>query len=164
MTIPIIACPYCHGICPVDARFCIECSAALQQAVTHTTHRLFGSPEPSANVPMGPAHDAVMSGHSRLSFIGPLLSGVLVLLTVLANRTFQRDSVAPLILIIGVVQFARGMMRKQIITGLRAAVIGVALVLAMRTPWILTISIVAGALLLALHLVDKQRIASHRRA
>jgi hypothetical protein len=158
----MIACPYCHGTCPADARFCIECSAALQQAATRTTHRLFGLTEPSADVPMGPAHDAVMSGHIRLRFIGPLLSGVLALLTVLANHAFHLDGVASLILRIGVVQFVRGTMRGQIIAGLRAAVIGVALMLAMMTPWVLTICIVAGAMLVALHLVDTHHVQSRR--
>jgi len=88
---------------------------------------------------------------------------VLVLLTVLANRTFHLDTVAPLLLIIGCVQFVRGTMRGQSIAGLRAAVIGVALTLAMITPWVLTICIVAGALLVALQLVDTRGIPSCRR-
>ena len=160
---PMIACPYCHGTCPADARFCIECSAALQQAATHTTHRLLALPDPSANVPLRPARATSTSERIRRSVIGTVLGGVLVLLAVLANRDPQFDSVAALILVIGIVQFVRGTRRGQIIAGLRAAVIGVALMLAMITPWMLTICIVAGATLVALHLVDTRRILSHRR-
>src|SRR3954471_18674302 len=103
MTIPMIVCPYCHGICPADARFCSECSAALQQAATHTTHRLFALPDPSANVPLGSARATSTSERIRRSFIGTVRGGVLVLITALANRTLQFDSVAALILTIGVV-------------------------------------------------------------
>ena len=163
MTKPMIVCPYCHGICPADARFCIECSVALQQAATHTTHRLFALPDPSANVPLEPARATSTAERIRVSFIGTVLGGVLVLLATLANRNPQFNSVAALILTIGVVQFARCTMRGQVITGLRAAVIGVAFLLTMITPWALTICIGAGALLVALHLVDNQRIPSHRR-
>jgi hypothetical protein len=163
MNRPVIICPYCHGDCPADARFCIECSAALQQAAMHTTHRLFALPDPSANVPLRPAYATSTSERIRLSFIGTILSGLLVLIATLANRTPQFDSVAALILTIGVVQFVRGTMRGQIIAGLRAAVIGVALMLAMLTPWVLTICIVAGTLLVALHLVDDHRIPGHCR-
>ena len=160
----MIACPYCHATSPADARFCIECSASLQQAATNTTHRLIDSPDLNVKTRMTTQHDPVTRGHIRTSFVGPLLCGVLVLLMVLANCAFHLDTIAPLILIIGIVQFVRGTMRGQIIAGLRAAVIGVALMLAMMTPWMLTICIVAGALLVALHLVDKHRILSHRRA
>ena len=107
------------------------------------------------------AHHPVTLGHIRFGFIGPLLCGVLVLLTVLANRRFHLDTVAPLLLIIGGVQFVRGTMRGRIIAGLRSAVIGVALMLAMSTPWMLTICIVAGAILVALQLVDKHHIPGH---
>ncbi len=86
----------------------------------------------------------------RRSFIGTVRGGVLVLIAALANRTLPFDSVAALLLLIGVVQFVRSTMRGQIIAGLRAAVIGVALMLAMMTPQVLTICSVAGALLLAL--------------
>jgi len=159
----MIACPYCHGTCPADARFCIECSAALQQAATHTTYRLIDSPDLNVKTRMTARYALVTRGHIRISLIGIVLGGVLVLHAVLANRTPQFDSVAALILAIGVVQFVRGMMRGQSIAGLRAAVIAVALVLAMLTPWMLTISIVTGTLLAALHLVDNHRIANHRR-
>jgi hypothetical protein len=110
------------------------------------------------------AHHPVTLRRIRISLIGPLLCGVLVLITVLMNRGLQRDSVALLIVIIGVVQFVRGTMRGRITAGLRAAVISVALVLAILTPWMLTMAIVAGALLVALHLVDTRGIASYRRA
>ena len=163
MNRPMIVCPYCHGTCLADARFCIECSAALQQAATHTTHRLFGSPKPRANRSRATVHDTITSKRIRLGFIGGLLGSMILMLAALANHIPQFDSVAPLILIIGVVQFVRGMIRNQIIAGLRAAVIGVALMLAMITPWVLTICMVAGVMLVALHLVDKHRILSHRR-
>ena len=129
----------------------------------HTTHRLFALPDPSANVPLRPARATSTSERIRLSFIGTVLGGVLVLLAVLANRNPQFDNVAALILIIGVIQFVRSTMRGQISAGLRAALIGVALMLAMITPWMLTICMVAGAMLVALHLADKHRIPSHRR-
>jgi hypothetical protein len=158
----MIACPYCHSICPADARFCIECSAVLQQAATRTTHRLFALPDPSANVPLEPARATSTAERIRVSFIGTVLGGLLVLIAALANRTPQFDSVAALILTIGAVQFVRGTMCGRIIAGLRAVVLSVALVLAMLTPWMLTISIVAGTMLVALHLFDTRGIPRHR--
>jgi hypothetical protein len=163
MTTHVIVCPYCHGTCPVDARFCIECSASLLQAVTHTTHRLSGSPAPLANTSRATADATSTSERTHLSFIGTVLGGLLVLIAALANRTPQFDSVAALILTLGVVQFVRGTMRGQVIAGLRAAVIGVVLTLAMITPWVLTICIVASALLVTLQLVDTRGISNHRR-
>lgn len=118
----VIVCPYCHGTCPVDARFCIECSASLQQSVTHTTHRLSDSPASLANTLRATAHATPRFRRIRLSFIGTVLGGVLVLLAVLANRDLSFDSVAALILTIGGVQLVRRTMRGQISAGLRAAV------------------------------------------
>jgi hypothetical protein len=126
-------------------------------------HRLMSSPELLANMSRATAHTTSTFKRSRVGLTGTLIGGVLVLLTVLANRNSQFDSVAILILIIGVVQFVRATIRGQIIAGLRAAVVGVALMLAMITPWVLTICIVAGTLLVALHLVDDHRISGHRR-
>jgi hypothetical protein len=159
----MIACPYCHATSPADARFCIECSAALQQAATHTTHRLIDSPDLNVKTRICVTHHPATLGHLRIRLAGTILGGILVLLAVLAHRTFRLDIVVLLILIISVVQFVRGTLRGQVITGLRAAVIGVAFLLTMITPWALTICIGAGALLVALHLVDNQRIPSHRR-
>src|SRR5215208_7216107 len=159
----MIVCPYCHGTCLADARFCIECSAALQQAATHTTHRLIDSPDLNVKTRMPVTHHPAALGHIRIRLIGPMLCGVLMVLVMLAHRAFRLDTVALLILMLGVVQFVRGTMRSQIIGGLRAAVIAVALVLAMRTPWMLTISIVAGAVLASLHLINTRGIPNHRR-
>jgi hypothetical protein len=91
-----------------------------------------------------------------------MLGGVLVLLVTLTNHNPQFDIVACLILLVGGVQFVRHTMHGQVIAGLRAAVIGVALVLAMVTPWMLTITIVACAILFALHLLDTRGIPRHR--
>jgi hypothetical protein len=159
----MIVCPYCQGTCPADARFCIECRAALQQAATNTTHRLIDSPDLNVKTRMPVTHHATTFGQIRIRLIGPMLCGVLMVLVMLAHRAFRLDTVALLILMLGVVQFVRGTMRSQIIGGLRAAVIAVALVLAMRTPWMLTISIVAGAVLASLHLINTRGIPNHRR-
>jgi hypothetical protein len=97
-----------------------------------------------------------------LDFSEPYYRDMTKMLLSLASRTSQFDSVAALILTLGVLQFVRGTMRGRIIAGLRAAVIGVALTLAMLTPWVLTICIVASALLVALQLVDTRGISNHR--
>jgi uncharacterized membrane protein YccC len=104
MTIHVIICPYRHGTCPADARFC----------TVHTSRATAHATSPSERI--------------RLSFIGTVLGGVLALLAALANRNHPFDSVVALLLLIGVVQFVRSTMRGQFIAGLRAAVIAVALV------------------------------------
>jgi hypothetical protein len=159
----MIVCPYCHGTCPADARFCIECRATLQQAATHTTHRLIDSPDLNVKTRISVTHHPARLGHIRIRLIGPMFCGVLLVLVMLAHRTFRLDTVALLILMLGVVQFVRATMHGQFIAGLRAAVIGVAFGLAMITPWMLTITIVTGTLLAALHLVDTRSIPGHRR-
>jgi hypothetical protein len=158
----MIACPYYHATSPADARFCIECSASLQQAATNTTHRLIDSPDLNVKTRMPVIHHPATLGHIRIRLIGPVLCGVLMVLVMLAHRAFRLDTVALLILMLGVVQFVRHMMLHQIVAGFRGAVIAVALMLAMITPWVLTVCIVAGALLVALHLVDTRGIASYR--
>jgi hypothetical protein len=60
-------------------------------------------------------------------------------------------------LVVGGVQLVRCTLRRQLIAGLRAAVICLALVLAIVTPWMLTISIAAGAILVTLHLIETHR-------
>jgi hypothetical protein len=159
----MIVCPYCHGTCPADARFCIECSTTLQQAATNTTHRLIDSPDLNVKTRMPMTHHPATLGHIRIRLIGPMFCGVLMVLVMLAHRIFRLDTVVLLLLSIGVVQFVRATMHGQFIAGLRAAVIGVAFVLAMSTPWMLTITIVTGTLLAALHLVDSRSIPGHRR-
>ena len=114
MVTHMIVCPYCHGTCPVDARFCIECSASLQQSVTHTTHRLSDSPASLANTLRATAHATPRFGRIRRSVIGTVLGGLLVLIAALASRISRIDSVAALILTIGVVQLVRRTMRGQI--------------------------------------------------
>jgi hypothetical protein len=88
---------------------------------------------------------------------GALLLSTLLLLGVLADHSPRLDTVARLLLLVGGVQLVRCTLRQQVIAGLRAAVICLALVLAMITPWMLTVSVAAGAILVALHLIENHR-------
>jgi hypothetical protein len=85
---------------------------------------------------------------------GGVLLAALLYLSVLADGNPRFDTAARLLLIVGGVQFVRFVRRGQIIAGLRAAVICLGLVLAMATPWMLTVMVVAGTILLVLHLLE----------
>jgi hypothetical protein len=83
-----------------------------------------------------------------------MLLCMLLFLRILADRNPCFDTDARLLLIVGGVQMVRFVRRGQIIARLRAAVICLGLVLGMATPWMLTVAVVAGAILLVLHLVE----------
>jgi hypothetical protein len=83
---------------PADARFCIECSASLQQAATHTTHRLIDAPDLNVKTRMPVIHHPATLEHIRIRLIGPMLCGVLLVLVMLAYRAFRLDIAALLIL------------------------------------------------------------------
>jgi hypothetical protein len=76
---------------------------------------------------------------------------------VLAVYNPHLDTVAHLLVVVGGVQLMRFTLRRQLIAGLRAAVICLALVLAIVTPWMLTVSVAAGAILVTLHLIETHR-------
>jgi hypothetical protein len=152
----MVSYPWCGGSSPTDARFCIERSATLHQSATYTTRRLSDSPIPNTNTPRAAVHDAIKPGHIGIILISALLGGMLLLLDVLANRTL--NSVACLLLVVGVIRFVRCTMRGKMITGLRAAAICLAFVLAMITPWMLTITGVTGALLMIMHFAEHHAV------
>jgi hypothetical protein len=100
--------------------------------------------------------------HILVGAAGALLLGTLLLLSILADRNPQFDTATRLLLIVGGVQLVRFVRRGQIIAGLRAAVICLGLALAIATPWMLTVAVVAGAILLVLHLAETYRVQSSR--
>jgi hypothetical protein len=154
MITTLIQCPYCGGTSPADARFCIECSAQLKHTAISTTYRL--APPPQLTLPQPPPikHHTVPILHILVGIAGALLLGTLLLLSILADRNPRFDTAARLVLIVGGIQLVRFVCRGLIIAGLRAAVICLGLVLAMATPWMLTAAVLAGAALLALHLLE----------
>jgi hypothetical protein len=162
MITTLIQCPYCGGSSPADARFCIECSAQLKPTAISTTYHLAAPPQPTLPPPTPIKHHTVPIMHILVGIAGVLLLSTLLLLSMLVDRNPQFDTAARLLLIVGGVQLIRFVRRGHIIAGLRAAVICLGLVLALVTPWMLTVAVVAGAILLVLHAVDS--FQSSRRA
>ena len=154
MITTLIQCPYCGGTSPANARFCIECSAPLQPTATYTTYRLAQPPHPPLPAPRPARRHSVRVSHILVGVAGALLLGLLLFLSILADRNPQFDTAARLLLIVGGVQLVRFVRRGQIIAGLRAAVICLALVVGVVTPWMLSVAVVASAILLLLHLVE----------
>jgi hypothetical protein len=83
-----------------------------------------------------------------------MLLGALLYLAILTNRNSPFDNIARLLLIIGGVQLIRQARRGLVVAGLRAAVLCLALLLAMMTPWWLIIMFLTGIILAILSIVE----------